>query len=47
MKIWMIGLAVVAFLCLAALAFVMLADFADVPCQDGVWDKVRKTCVPT
>jgi hypothetical protein len=41
---WIIGL-------LAALAalFVLLAyiGFADVPCQDGIWDEARQTCVPT
>lgn len=45
MKIWMIGIAIVVFICLAAIALTMLAGFADIPCQDGVWDDVRKTCV--
>ena len=44
-KIWMIGIAIVVFICLAAIALTMLAGFADIPCQDGVWDDVRKTCV--
>lgn len=47
MKVWMIGAAVVLLICLAAVALRLLADFADIPCQDGVWDEVRKTCVPS
>ena len=37
MKLWIIGVAIVLFVYLAAIALGMLADFADVPCQDGVW----------
>lgn len=42
-----IGLAVTlaAFAVLLAAGF--LTDFATVPCQDGVWDAARKTCIPT
>lgn len=29
------------------LAYVLMSGFADVPCQDGVWDAARQTCVPT
>ena len=28
------------------LALLVFSDFADVPCQDGVWDATKKTCVP-
>lgn len=38
-----IGAGIVVLL-LAALAY---SGFADVPCQDGLWDAERQTCVPT
>jgi len=41
--IFLVGLGL--FLLLAA--FLIFSDFADVPCQDGVWDVARKTCIPT
>lgn len=47
MKLWIIGVAIVLFVYLAAIALGMFADFADIPCQDGVWDSARKTCVPS
>jgi len=28
------------------LAVLALSGFADVPCQDGSWDAVKKTCIP-
>ena len=46
MKTWMIGVAIVLLACLTAVALRLLADFADIPCQDGIWDNVRRTCVP-
>lgn len=47
MKTRLIGAAIVLLIGLAALTLRLLAEFADIPCQDGVWDEVRKTCVPS
>jgi hypothetical protein len=46
MKKWLIVLAVLMLIGLALLAANVLADFVDIPCQDGIWDAARKTCVP-
>lgn len=46
MRKWLIALATLLLVGLALLAANLLADFVDIPCQDGVWDKARKTCVP-
>jgi hypothetical protein len=38
---------VLAALAGVALAYVLMSGFADVPCEDGVWDSVRQRCIPT
>lgn len=30
----------------SAVLLFLWSGFADVPCQDGVWDAFRQTCVP-
>ena len=47
MRLAVLGLAVVLAAFAALLAVGFLADFATVPCQDGVWDAARQTCIPT
>lgn len=31
----------------AIVLIVIFSGFGDVPCQDGVWDTFRQTCIPT
>jgi hypothetical protein len=45
MKWWLLG-SVLAIL-LLIVWLILWMGFADVPCQDGAWDEVRQTCVPT
>ncbi len=47
MRLAMIGLAVALAAFAALLAVGFLTDFATVPCQDGTWDAVKQTCIPT
>lgn len=47
MKLAVIGLVVALVASAALVAVAFLADFATVPCQDGVWDATRQTCIPT
>lgn len=45
---WLIGAGVAFFLLSALLLFLAAyTGFADVPCQDGIWDEAKQTCVPT
>jgi hypothetical protein len=30
----------------AALIFLLISGFGDVPCQDGQWSKAQQTCIP-
>lgn len=46
-RLAVIGLAVALGAFAALLAVGFLTDFATVPCQDGVWDAARQTCIPT
>ena len=46
MKKWLIVLAVLMLIGLALLPTNVLAEIEDIPCQDGIWDAARKTCVP-
>jgi hypothetical protein len=41
------AIAVAAAGLLTALSLFIFSGFADVPCQDGVWDSKKQTCVPT
>ena len=42
---WIIGGLMALFAVL--LALLVLNGFGDVPCQDGVWDAAKQTCVPS
>lgn len=37
---------VAAAITLGLAAWLVVSDFADIPCQDGRWDSDRRTCVP-
>ena len=41
---WIVAAAAVVFV--LAVLLLIFTGFADVPCQDGVWDEARETCVP-
>ena len=47
MRRLIIAVAIVVLAYLVLLVVNLFTDFADIPCQDGVWDKARNTCVPT
>lgn len=47
MRMWGIVLAVIVAAYLLLLVVAAFTEFPDIPCQDGVWDPVEKTCVPT
>ena len=42
---WIIGGLMALFAVL--LVLLVLNGFGDVPCQDGVWDAAKQTCVPS
>lgn len=45
---WLIGLAVLAILLMLALiVLAALTGFPDIPCQDGIWDDAKNTCIQT
>lgn len=47
MKTWLIALGVLIAALAVGLLVMGLTGFADVPCQDGVWDASKHTCIPT
>jgi hypothetical protein len=48
MIMWLAGLAALLVVLMALLvALAAFTGFADIPCQDGVWNEAKHTCVPT
>jgi len=41
-----IAVAIILFALAGLFVVNLITDFADVPCQDGIWDAARKTCIP-
>jgi hypothetical protein len=47
MKTWLFALGAVIIILAIGLLAIGLSGFADVPCQDGIWDAGKHTCIPT
>ncbi|MDO9417922.1 hypothetical protein [Pararhizobium sp.] len=43
---WLLAAGSAIAVVVAAFVILVVSDFADIPCQDAVWDPELKTCVP-